>query len=990
MAAVVLALGCGGTRPNPREDAAAPDAVEEDVPDAALPVAPPPSQSDPADGAFAESAVAPDALLTPDQALAPDAPSAVLISEIMYHPVLEDDTTDRHEFVELHNRSDAVVDLSGWKLAGEIDFTFPSGASIPAGGFLVVAKDRRALAAVPGYALAFEGLWGDYARELDNGGGLLALLDGQGVPVDSLRYDDEFPWPLAADALAAGQSWLPAALLPLESHRYRGVSLERVSYDLPASAIANWAPSPLDGATPGRSNNLTGTPPAILEALVAAPASGQPRIRAADEVLIRAKLSAQGTAREVQVEYFVDSLERTDEAHSLVPAAVTGLDLEARLPAQPDNSIVRYRILTDRGSGRAEVISPRASDPFAWHTYFVSPVIAAVEPPYQLFIRSADWGQLWTNIDHGSSSDSRVIPEAIGTETVRCRIRPSWDERVPAVLVHDGEVYDVRVRYQGSRWKRPYGRDIDLLRTTISPLPDPMMARPSPDGSIAPFLSALSWNIAFPRHHRLEGERESLIVNKLADACPGLSATVGELLYRAAGLPTGRARYRRFYVNGGYYAYMLDLEAPSESLLERHLAPAARVGDLVKASGNQGVEEGPWGRADLSPLLPSCDLHPPAYQPLTRYEYTYERKTWDWKDASDIRSLADGLDAARIAGHLDDNDSGNDDPAPVRSFLASTFDLDLSLTYLAIRNWSLPWDDFFHNHYLHRDDGGRWSILPWDLDLEFGEAYGWNAQRSFFIGEKGDPDGRDGKEWNPLKDAFLRGFRPEFITRLRQLDGSDPGGEDSSPPGRRGLLSPERWRSMVETAAARFHPGEAAASPVIGQCDFEAEKAHVLAFAEQRRAALADLVACASRPCGLTGEYFSSPSLAPETLAFRRTDQVVDFNWAGDAPAPGFPADEFGVRWTGRITPPATGSYTFATRSDDGVRLWLGTALLIDNWTVHPLETNTATVTLVGGVPYGIRLEYFEAGFDALVSLYWTGPGFAQQRVPSTQLQPGP
>ena len=223
----------------------------------------------------------------------PDAPPpspAVVFSEIMYHPVLENDYEDQHEFVELHNRADFAFDVGGWKLGGEVTFTFPAGTRIPARGFLVVAKNRTALLAVTSYALDPGAALGDYTGQLDNAGGLLVLLNAAGGVVDSVGYDDRFPWPIAADALGAGETWLPPALLPLTAHRYRGISLERVSYDLPGNEVANWVPSPLDGATPGRANTVTGTPPAIVETLSA----GAGQRPAADPVAATRSSSAPG------------------------------------------------------------------------------------------------------------------------------------------------------------------------------------------------------------------------------------------------------------------------------------------------------------------------------------------------------------------------------------------------------------------------------------------------------------------------------------------------------------------------------------------------------------------------------------------------------------------------------------------------------------------------------------------------------------------------
>ena len=102
-------------------------------------------------------------------------------------------------------------------------------------------------------------------------------------------------------------------------------------------------------------------------------------------------------------------------------------------------------------------------------------------------------------------------------------------------------------------------------------------------------------------------------------------------------------RYRRLYVNGGYYDYALDIEVPGEDMLKRTTPAGQRVGDLFKASGNSGSEEGPWGRGDASrwPRAASAGRRPS--RPLERYAATYERKTWDWKTAADIQSLIDGL-----------------------------------------------------------------------------------------------------------------------------------------------------------------------------------------------------------------------------------------------------------------------------------------------------------------------------------------------------------
>jgi hypothetical protein len=577
-----------------------------------------------------------------------------------------------------------------------------------------------------------------------------------------------------------------------------------------------------------------------------------------------------------------------------------------------------------------------------------------------------------------------VIPETVGGSTVRCQIRPTWDQRVPAVFVSEGKVYDVRVRYQGSRWNRPAGNVIDLARTTISPLPNPMMTQTS-GGTTSDVLRALSWNISFPKFGRFEGKRDPLILNKLNQSCPGLDAAVGEQLYEAAGLPSSRVRYRRLYVNGGYYDYTLDIEVPGEEVLKRSTPAGVRIGDLFKASGNNGVEEGPWGRGDGQVLPISCSGRSVTYSPLERYTYTYERKTWDWKDASELKAMIDGLDAVRTQGRLGDSDASNDDLTPVRAFFDQNFDVESMLTYLAVRNWSEPWDDVFHNHFLYKDAAGKWSFVVWDLDREFGENFGWDARRSFFIGERGDPDNRSG-DWNRIKDAFIRAYRTELTARLEYLDTYDAASTDP----RKGALAPERFKPMVTAAAARFDQSDWSASPVTSLCNFDQEKNNMLAFVDERHSAVQDLLACAGRSCGLKGEYFKARTFNASDLVTTRTDRVVAFDFGSAAPVSGVPTDGFQIRWTGQVTPAYSQTYTFYTQSDDGVRLWINGVKVIDNWTDHGSTENSGQIALTAGVPVDVTLEYYDKTGGALIRLSWSSASQPKQVVPGRNLTPAP
>ena len=125
------------------------------------------------------------------------------------------------------------------------------------------------------------------------------------------------------------------------------------------------------------------------------------------------------------------------------------------------------------------------------------------------------------------------------------------------------------------------------------------------------------------------------------------------------------------------------------------------------------------------------------------------------------------------------------------------------------------------------------------------------------------------------------------------------------------------------------------------------------------------------------------------TLITIRTDPTVNFNWGGGAPASGVTNDYFSVRWTGQVLAPTSGTYRFATTSDDGVRLWVNGQLLIDNWTQHAPTINTSpAMTLTAGVRYDIRLEFYERVGGAQIQLRWTPPGQAESVIPSIQLFP--
>jgi hypothetical protein len=101
----------------------------------------------------------------------------------------------------------------------------------------------------------------------------------------------------------------------------------------------------------------------------------------------------------------------------------------------------------------------------------------------------------------------------------------------------------------------------------------------------------------------------------------------------------------------------------------------------------------------------------------------------------------------------------------------------------------------------------------------------------------------------------------------------------------------------------------------------------------------------------------------------------------------GVTADNFSVRWTGRVEAPVTGNYRFTTVSADGVRLWVNGQLVVSNWTDHASTTNTsAVIALTSGVRYTIKLEYYDHTGSATMRLQWSYPGQGTQTIPQVRL----
>lgn len=116
----------------------------------------------------------------------------------------------------------------------------------------------------------------------------------------------------------------------------------------------------------------------------------------------------------------------------------------------------------------------------------------------------------------------------------------------------------------------------------------------------------------------------------------------------------------------------------------------------------------------------------------------------------------------------------------------------------------------------------------------------------------------------------------------------------------------------------------------------------------------------------LVGDYFNNPTLSLPDVGKRDDGTSLDFVWP-DSPAPGVNADYFSVRW-GQLLTTSAGTYHFALTHDDGGRLYVDGALVLDHWYLQAPTAYSADVVLPAG-QHLVKVEYYHTWGGAAVSL---------------------
>ena len=131
---------------------------------------------------------------------------------------------------------------------------------------------------------------------------------------------------------------------------------------------------------------------------------------------------------------------------------------------------------------------------------------------------------------------------------------------------------------------------------------------------------------------------------------------------------------------------------------------------------------------------------------------------------------------------------------------------------------------------------------------------------------------------------------------------------------------------------------------------------------------------------GLYAEYFelASPTALPDFSALTPyASEIVPqvyYPLSGGTFAGSGRADDVGAVFTGWLEVPQSGFWTLGLTSDDGSRLWIGDALVIDNDGLHGMVTARGVMALAAG-RHRLRIEYFEGTGGAGLQFSMSGPG---------------
>ena len=146
---------------------------------------------------------------------------------------------------------------------------------------------------------------------------------------------------------------------------------------------------------------------------------------------------------------------------------------------------------------------------------------------------------------------------------------------------------------------------------------------------------------------------------------------------------------------------------------------------------------------------------------------------------------------------------------------------------------------------------------------------------------------------------------------------------------------------------------------------------------------------------GLKASYFPTRNMKREKDGkdgYERVDRQVNFDFGKGTPE-NIPAgtNGFSMQWRGSLIADETGDYELILKTPNGARLWVNdedTAIVDAGVASDQLNEHKATLRLLGGRAYPLKLDWFKAPKDpaASLSLQWQPPHGAREPIPARNL----
>lgn len=137
----------------------------------------------------------------------------------------------------------------------------------------------------------------------------------------------------------------------------------------------------------------------------------------------------------------------------------------------------------------------------------------------------------------------------------------------------------------------------------------------------------------------------------------------------------------------------------------------------------------------------------------------------------------------------------------------------------------------------------------------------------------------------------------------------------------------------------------------------------------------------------LAGET-ALPDFALRTPYLTETVAQVNFPATSGAFAGSGRADQVGARFSGWITVPSSGMWTFTIASDEGSRLSIGSTVVVNHDGLHTISERSGSIALAAGI-HPLTIDYFEQTGAAGLVAFWQGPGVARAVIPASALGHG-